>query len=334
MVVSLKIRHARRRLLEVAARSRRCSPARRDPARYRRRRAESEHGGENLLVSASMSPTITSCPFTFCGEPPSRQWRSLPVDERNFTHASCIRSHVERSVEIGARSELPSNGSEKNCDGLASFASAACSTSCWSCWRAKSVNASSTGPGNGFRGSREKISARSPVICVGPLGSRQPFHVAHFFAGYGQSNVFERMFSGTSTVMPPIASMRLTNWLKSTNTTWLTRSFWPEQLVDRPDRERRAAVLHRCVDLRVADPGNVDLEVAGDREVDEPAAARIGVEERERVGVLVDAAALRSLPGRVVGADEEDVRRRVVTATRRRARGPRAPSAARACSPR
>ena len=72
------------------------------------------------------------------------------------------------------------------------------------------------------------------------------------------------------------------------------------------------AGLHRGVDLRVADPRDMHPEVARDREIDEPAAAGIGVEKRERVAVLVDAAALRSLPRRVVGADEEDVRRGVV----------------------
>ena len=47
---------------------------------------------------------------------------------------------MERSVEIGARSDDPSNGSEKNRVGLASFASVACITACWFWLRLKSVH--------------------------------------------------------------------------------------------------------------------------------------------------------------------------------------------------
>src|SRR5215472_18534227 len=102
--------------------------------------------------------------------PPRRQWIVLP--ERNFTHASCISFHVERSVAIGLSSELPLKGREKKSDGLESLLRVACSTSCWSRWRLKSVNE----PSSWFSRTREKISAWCPVMCVGPLWNRQPFH--------------------------------------------------------------------------------------------------------------------------------------------------------------
>src|ERR1700758_3550429 len=94
---------------------------------------------------------------------------------------------VERSVAIGLSSELPLKGSEKKSDGLESLLSVACSTSCWSCWRAES------GPDGAswFSRIREKMSASWPVRCVGPLSNRQPFHCEQRAAvGYGQSNRF------------------------------------------------------------------------------------------------------------------------------------------------
>ena len=126
---------------------------------------------------------------------------------------------VERSVAIGFSSELPVNGSEKNRVGLDSLASVACSTSCWSCWRSKSVYDRLSW----FSRTREKISAWCPSMCVGPLWKRQPCHCEHRCCVlYGQSKRFERMFSGTFTVIPPTASISFSNWLKSTITTWLT----------------------------------------------------------------------------------------------------------------
>ena len=41
-------------------------------------------------------------------------------------------------------------------------------------------------------------------------------------AEYGQSNLFERMLSGTLMSMPPTASISVMNDAKSTITTWLT----------------------------------------------------------------------------------------------------------------
>ena len=74
-----------------------------------------------------------------------------------------------------------------------------------------------------FSRTREKISAWCPFMWVGPLWKRQPFHCAQRSdVLYGQSNLFDRMFSGTFTVIPPTASISFSNWLKSTITTWLT----------------------------------------------------------------------------------------------------------------
>ncbi len=39
---------------------------------------------------------------------------------------------------------------------------------------------------------------------------------------YGQSNRFDWIGFGTSTVMPPISSITFLNWLKSTIAMWLT----------------------------------------------------------------------------------------------------------------
>src|SRR5207248_3472623 len=136
------------------------------------------------------------------GVPPRRQCTVRP--DRNFTHESWRSFHVERSVAIGSSSELPSNGSEKKSEGLDSLLSVACTTSCWSCWRSKSVHDESSW----FSRTREKMSAWCPFRCVGPLWKRQPGHCEQRCAvEYGQSNRLERMFSGTSTVIPPTASM-------------------------------------------------------------------------------------------------------------------------------
>src|ERR1700751_605878 len=170
-------------------------------------------------------PMITSPSEFEQPVPPSRQWIALP--ERNFTQASCISCQVERSVAIGFSSELPLKGKEKNRDGLESLLSVACSTSCWLCCRLKSVHDGSSW----FSRTREKISASCPFRCVGPLWKRQPFHWRQRCCEwYGQSNRFERMFSGTFTVIPPTASMSFSNWLKWRITTWLIGKDVPRSL--------------------------------------------------------------------------------------------------------
>jgi hypothetical protein len=71
--------------------------------------------------------------------PPSRQWRVFDAPARNLTQPSCSICQVERSVEIGASMLLPSKGSRKNVPTLASLLSVVCITTCWCCWRVKSV---------------------------------------------------------------------------------------------------------------------------------------------------------------------------------------------------
>ena len=55
------------------------------------------------------------------------------------------------------------------------------------------------------------------------------------------------------------------------------------EVLDRPERECRPAELVRGVDLREPDLGDLDLEVARDREVGEAALAGIGAEQHDRV---------------------------------------------------
>ncbi len=60
-----------------------------------------------------------------------------------------------------------------------------------------------------------------PVMCWVPRWKRQPFHCKHRASvGYGQSNRFERIASGTLIVIPPSASIRSLKLLKSTTTAW------------------------------------------------------------------------------------------------------------------
>ena len=78
------------------------------------------------------------------------------------------------------------------------------------------------------------------------------------------------------------------------------------EVADGADREGRPADLERGVDLRLAVAGNLDAQVARDREVGDPVVARVGAHDHDRVRVLV----VRPRVGvRVIGAEEEDVAR-------------------------
>src|SRR5579864_7906361 len=94
------------------------------------------------LPSTSCTTWMFSCVLVMkplpVADPPRRQCTTSPA--RNFTQPSWTKSHVDRSVEIGASSDEPSNGSEKKRPGLASFASVACMTACWFWLRLKSVH--------------------------------------------------------------------------------------------------------------------------------------------------------------------------------------------------
>src|SRR5579884_4316608 len=65
----------------------------------------------------------------------------------------------------------------------------------------------------------------------------------------------------------------------------------PDERVDRADGEPRPAELHGRVDLLLTVARHLGAQVARDREEDEPVPAGVGVEEGDRVGVLVAAAA-------------------------------------------
>ena len=90
--------------------------------------------------------------------------------------------------------------------------------------------------------------------------------------------------SGTSTSIPPTASISSSNRSKSTNATWLTSR--PVSSSDRTQRERRPANLVGGVDLGDPDLGDLDLEIPRDREKREPSLAGVRAEEHDRVGAV------------------------------------------------
>ena len=99
---------------------------------------------------------------------------------------------------------------------------------------------------------------------------------------------------------------------------------------DRARGEARAADLEGGVDLRAAVAGDLDAQVARDREVVEPVVRRVGAQQRDRVGVPVAGPGGRE---RVVGAEQQDrgrLREQAALVGRQRAC---ARSAAAACSP-
>ena len=79
----------------------------------------------------------------------------------------------------------------------------------------------------------------------------------------------------------------------------------PCEILHRAQRQRRAAELERGVDLVRAVAGNLDAQVARDREVREPMSARVGADEHDRVGVArAGTAGLAT-----IGAEHEERRR-------------------------
>ena len=88
------------------------------------------------------------------------------------------------------------------------------------------------------------------------------------------SNGGEQMRVLLSTVIPPSALIKSGNFLKSTSITWFISSPLPEERLDRLDRQRGAAERVGGVDLVDAVAGDVDLDVARDRELADAAEAR------------------------------------------------------------
>ena len=84
-----------------------------------------------------------------------------------------------------------------------------------------------------------------------------------------------------------------------------------EQRRARQPRQRPAQhhILRVQLAMHHAVAGHLRLQVARHREVVQTVVPRVGVEQRDRVGVLIHGPAGASLPRRVVGAEQQDRRR-------------------------
>ena len=149
------------------------------------------------------------------------------------------------------------------------------------------------------------MSARCPFMCWAPFSKRQPSHCWHRADdAYGQSKRFERIGFGTTTSMPPTESISSRKRSKLTTAMWFTSS--PVRSLTVFSVEGRAAELGGGVELRGAVPGDLDPQVARNREEGEPVLARVGADQHHRVGAMgVAAAGLRP----TVGSEHEDRRR-------------------------
>ena len=266
----------------------------------------------NIATVATLSsvPRMTDSPPTVAGSPPSRQWSAragvgaevdpaelhqLPgaevgrerrdevvADERQprprCRRSSPCRASPGRPAAGVATARSPSRSGRAGSAGCASRRARACRPCAAS--RARTANRATA-----------RIAARSRT------GSRS-----------GSSGS-----AGRRRRRSPDCVDQLPKRSKSTNATWLTSR--PVRLPDRAERERRAADLVRGVDLRDADLGDLDLEVARDREEREPPLPGVGADEHDRVRAVGALA-----PGRdaAVGAEHEDRRRRSRRGARRR----------------
>ncbi len=142
-------------------------------------------------------------------------------------------------------------------------------------------------------------------MCWRPLAKRQPGQLRHrVCVAKGQSNRFEQ------------DRLRHVNrdTAECVDQPLEVREVDDDHVVDghagdrvhRADREPRPARLHGRVDLRRAESGDRDAQVARDRQVRDAVVRGIGSDEHHRVGVLV---ALPLCDRRVVGAEHEDRRR-------------------------
>ena len=221
---------------------------------------------------------------------PSRQCSAFAVDERNFTQPSSISCDVERSVVIGFTHEPALNGAPISVPNEVNFESVAWITACCR-RRAEEVR----------RLARvELVHADARVdqrlLAVHVLGTLAEAPALPLLAArrgpVGAVEPVREHGVGTSTVIPPSASISPLNCEKFTSITWL---IWqPGQVAHRADCERDAAALHREVDLGVADARNRHDDVARDREVRDAVVRRVGAHEHDRVGVVVGRAARRS----------------------------------------
>ena len=135
------------------------------------------------------------------------------------SRAACS-SHAPRSVARGLTRSLPTNGSLSARARRSSPCRASPGRPAADAGRGRSP--SRTGrAGSGGCASRRARGGRPCAAC--PARSASPLHAAHCFAVlYGQSKLFERIGRGTSTSIPPTASISSSKRSKSTNATWFT----------------------------------------------------------------------------------------------------------------
>ena len=167
-----------------------------------------------MTDTLSSEPSSTDSPPTVAGSPPSRHRSELP--DRNLIQPSCASSQAERSVASGAASCSPMKGSRRNVPRLAISSPTASATICCLLPRVMSVSEGSSW----FERILAYTSALRPSMCCVPFSNRHPSQFAQREGLYGQSNLLERIAFGTSTSMPPSASISSRNPSKSTTTTW------------------------------------------------------------------------------------------------------------------
>ena len=254
------------------------------------------------------------------GLPPSRQWSVFPAEARNLTQPSWAKSQVERSVAIGASRSPPLNGSRKNVAGARELAHRRLHHRLL------------------VLAARDVRPRRVVAVLADPRVDQRPVSV-HVLDALGELpprprralarrvravELVREDLLGHVHVDPADRVDELLEGAEVDDHDVVDRE--PRERLDRLHGERRAADLHRRVDLLVTVAGDRGPEVAWNRQVHEPVAAGIGTEQHHRVGVLVGAPPRLAVVG-VVGAEQQDVRRRgedepaLWRERRRRARG-------------
>ena len=149
------------------------------------------------------------------------------------------------------------------------------------------------------------MSARCPFMCWAPFSKRQPCHCWHLASrrvraveavredrlGHDDVDAADRVDQLVEPVEVDDGDVV---------------DVEARQVLDRLQRQRRPTELRGGVELRGPVPGDLDAEVARDREEGEPVLARVGADQHHRVGAMgIAAAGLRA----AVGSEDEDRRR-------------------------
>ena len=140
-------------------------------------------------------------------------------------------------------------------------------------------------------------------MCCTPLSKCQPGQVAHWASVFSGQPNFERIGRGTLTSTPPTASIRSGKRCRSMIATWLTGT--PSSRIVRI-ASGAPPIWYATFTLSNAVPGDLDAQVARDREVRDSVAARIGAHEHDRVRAAKTAPRARAVR---VRAQEQHVRR-------------------------